>query len=323
MASRDSMALSSAAITIPVTRQESVSLSLSPHDDSNKNKNNPKSTTNKKKLLVVNALGRVENLQYMDFAKQRHFRDWDCLAFLYVNETVIADDNHHLQQLKVGGCSIVRTPNVEWGVFLQYLPPLLVEPYDYVALLLDDMFLPDKGPQAVNIPRLLRHMQRHNVSSISPGIMGDAHGIMHPKTNKKKGTHKCLVQVKFIETFCQVFTRDAWACYYSLLHAAGGRGFCYDTCFSHVCPHVTLAVDYTQTAFHLERAGKNIPTAWLQGTGLWPYNATTTMHKAATIVNPKRTNKDASVYHVCRRHHCPAKVTIDPQRVMGTLQCRR
>jgi hypothetical protein len=38
----------------------------------------------------------------------------------------------------------------------------------------------------------------------------------------------CIAQVDFIETYLQVFTRDAWKCYYQMLHYTGSRGWMYD-----------------------------------------------------------------------------------------------
>ena len=74
----------------------------------------------KKKLVVFNALGRREAIQYSWFHKRQHFADWDCIAFLYVNETSVPEDDFHLMQLQQTtdndstACTVIRTPSVAW-----------------------------------------------------------------------------------------------------------------------------------------------------------------------------------------------------------------
>ena len=81
-----------------------------------------------------------------------------------------------------GNCDVIRVPGIDWGHFLQFLPPQLISlSFDHVALLLDDVFLPKFGPSSVNIPVLLQQMQKHNLKSISPALLGDHHGWMDRK----------------------------------------------------------------------------------------------------------------------------------------------
>ena len=251
-----------------------------------------------KKLLIMNALGRPENLPFMVHAKQRHFDDWTCIAFLYVNETKVPENHDNLVQLRKEGCTVIRTPGVHWGIFLQYLPPVLIETFDYVAVLLDDMYLPDSGPTPINIPRLLQHIKQHNITSISPAVMGDPHRILnHPYARGNDKTYAtCLTEIKFINTFLQIFTREAWSCYYNMLHYTGGRGWCYDTCLLQHCGG-RLAVDYTQVAFHLEKARSDLLAAALANASL--------VYVPAARQADTGMYDTANLYVTCKRLRCP------------------
>ena len=191
----------------------------------NQRKTNSNETDKKKNLVIVNAVGQRSNLPLNVHAMDNHFSqdDWDCILFMYMNETVIPDDDDNLWKLQQEErCAVIRTPGIPWGVFLQFLPPLLVNQYEYIAVLLDDIYLPRQGKRPINVPRLLSQMQTHNLSSITPGIVSDNHRVLNP--NKHKDYQDCLVEVKFIETFFQIFTLPAWKCFYNLLHYKGGRG---------------------------------------------------------------------------------------------------
>ena len=267
-------------------------------------------TPQEKKLLVMNAIGRADNLPFLIFSKERHFADWDCLAFMYVNEQVIPDNHVDLERLREVGCNVVRTPNVMWGVFLQYLPPVLVQPYAYVAILLDDVFLPDRGPTPVNIPRLLSHMKQHNLTSISPAVIGEFHKLLSPVGRDPT----CLVELRMINTYMQIFTADAWACYYSMLHHAGGRGFCYDGCLLHKCGG-RLAADYTQVSYHLEQALLDIPAAAKLGTNLTFVKAPRQEQMGMYAVNK---NQD-DLWYICKRLGCPEMEVL--RRHVKHIEC--
>ena len=96
---------------------------------------NPVTANRSKNLVVFDALGRREAIQYSWFHKRQHFAHWDCIAFLYVDESIVPEDDYHLRQLQQPtehdstACAVIRTPNVAWGVFLQYLAPPLVQQY--------------------------------------------------------------------------------------------------------------------------------------------------------------------------------------------------
>lgn len=238
-------------------------------EESNSNDLKMTSTTvlPQRNLLVMDALGRTENLRHMVFAKVHHMPDWTCLAFMYVDETIIPDSHPDMIALRdKADCTVIRTPNVQWGNFLQYLPPALVDQYQHVAILLDDIFLPDRGPRPVNVTQLLDTMEQYNLDSIQPAVRGDG-WMVNPDIRKRSQFLDCLLHVPMIETFFQIFTRSAWQCYYSMLHYKYGRGFCLDMCFEQYC-NVTLATDFTMTAYHLEKARELIPPEAIEGTYL-------------------------------------------------------
>lgn len=247
-------------------------------------------------LLVLNALGRVDTLPYNLFAKISHFKDWACLAFMHAKEDVIPDDHYFLMRLRAEGCSVVRTPDVHWGVFMQYLSPVLVSHYKYIAILLDDVLLPKTGSLAINVPRLLSYIEDFNLSLISPSVGGGAHFHFRPGGNYTE--NRCLTNVEYIETFLQIFTNDAWNKYHSMLHYSGGRGHCYDTCFKVLNPSVRIAVDYSQAAWHMESEIPKHITESLNDTSLPKMGKI--LPRNGSMYSISKKVKD----HLCKMHHC-------------------
>eukprot|EP00581_Thalassiosira_minuscula_P004456 CAMPEP_0183736968 /NCGR_PEP_ID=MMETSP0737-20130205/50722_1 /TAXON_ID=385413 /ORGANISM="Thalassiosira miniscula, Strain CCMP1093" /LENGTH=338 /DNA_ID=CAMNT_0025971131 /DNA_START=58 /DNA_END=1074 /DNA_ORIENTATION=- len=215
----------------------------------------------KKKLVVFNALGKVNNLPLVAHARRRIFKaddNWNCVAFMFAKEDRIPDDNKHLRNLVDElGCSIPRTPGVFWGDFLQFLTPTFINNYEFISLVLDDMFIPHQGDYAVDVNKLLQKMQTHKLDVIAPGIVGESHGYLD-RAQKQNKTN-CLVEVNAIETYVQIFTAEAWTCFYSMLHYTGSRGWCYDLCFKKQCPNLTLAYDFSMRAWHMDRKMKGLP----------------------------------------------------------------
>jgi len=206
-----------------------------------------------KGLVVYNAVGKSENLKLVEHSRSFLFRqtNWDCLIFMYVGENVIPHDSSTLNRLKTDfSCSVVRIPGMHWGIFLQYINPLLVSSYDYIGLILDDIFFAHKGPNAVDVTLLIELMEKHQLGSIQPGIIGDDHGALKTALDNRMGS--CLVGVPIIETFAQIFTLEIWECYYKMLHHTGGRGWCYDSCMSKICPDHRLARDMRMRAWHMK-----------------------------------------------------------------------
>jgi hypothetical protein len=125
---------------------------------------------------------------------------------MYVDETIIPDDDESLMELRIMQCTIIRTPGLFWGTFLQFLAPPFLDAFDIIALILDDVFIPHKGKNSVNMTNLIETMDQLNVSTISPAIDGDTHRFLRPGQSHLEG---CTVEVEFIETYVQLFTQEA------------------------------------------------------------------------------------------------------------------
>ena len=167
-------------------------------------------------------------------------------------------------------CTVIRTPNVAWAVFLQYLAPPLVQQYENIAVMLDDVFLPTSGHHPVRIPKLLESIERYNLSSISPSIQGGTWPVMNGQVDRHstfqgRSTRHCLVRPTMIETYSQIFTKQSWQCYFTFFHAKAGCGWGLDFCFAQYCAEhaASLAVDYNMVGFHLEGRSHS---SWLNDT---------------------------------------------------------
>ena len=207
-------------------------------------------------LVVYNALGRQHDLALVEHSRRNVFKpgEWDCVAFMFGKGERIPDDDKHLSILRDElNCSISRSSHMtwDWGTFLQYISPTFVSNYDYVALVLDDMFIPDRGERKVDPTKLIGQMKKHNIDVMSPSIMGDSHGFRQVAIDGN--VDGCLMEVDMIETFVQLFSREAWDCYYNMLQFTGGRGWCYDICFQSQCPHLRMAQDFSMRAMHMDK----------------------------------------------------------------------
>jgi hypothetical protein len=202
-------------------------------------------------LVAFTALGTPTAIATVHHNIMRHFAhddDWTCMLFMYVNESHIAADEPRILELSQH-CSVVRVPGLKWAHFLLSLTPAVVQHFDHIALVLDDVFAPNEGPSPVIVPMLLERMKRHNLSSISPAIKGGFWPSSHPP---HKPQDACLQRVNVLETFFQIFTRKHWNCYHSYLHHANPQAFCMDLCMQNLCPGV-FAIDGSMVAYHLGR----------------------------------------------------------------------
>jgi len=261
----------------------------------------------KKNLVIYNAIGRVENLPLIVDSRSNIFPpsnttyniSWDCVAFMYVSEKMIPDDNLYLLQLrKKLNCTIVRSPGIHWGTFLLFLTPEFVSHYQYISLILDDIYIPHSGTYAVNSTTIIHQMERLNIDVFSPSIVRDHHKTMDPLFRMDEG---CVVRIKTMETFVQIFTREAWNCFYKMLHHSGERGWCYDICYNQVCPNLTLAVDFHMRAYHtdsydIRKDYSNV----LRGTGLEDYKPGNKIKELGYF--------DTDPYAICHKWNCNKNV---------------
>lgn len=220
------------------------------------------------RLVVYNAVGSSHNLALINHSRSTSFpnKNWDCLIFMYAKEDLIPDDDEHLRNLQDNlGCTVPRTPGMFWGTFLQFITPTLVSNYDYVALVLDDVFIPNQGKQAVNIDAMIDNMEKHDVHVMSPGVVGDTYKFIN--LAHEQNMDKCIAESFLIETFLQIFTRDAWECFYNMLHYTGAKGWFYDVCYKPACPDFRLAYDFSMVAYHAKE-GTTLPKDQIVGTDL-------------------------------------------------------
>ena len=212
-------------------------------------------------LVVFDALGKDNNLVLVEHARRAVFKPdtWDCIGFMYAKEDRIPDDDPHLRALIDDlGCTVPRTPGIFWGDYLQFITPTLVDNYDYVALVLDDIYFPAEGPTAVNATKLIEKMETYDVDVMQPAITGDTYNTRGMASSQGIDLN-CIVEVKFIETYAQFFTRDAWECYYKMLHYTGKRGWCYDVCYKSQCPDLKFGNDLSMVAWHMDRQMTSLP----------------------------------------------------------------
>ncbi len=238
-----------------------------------------KSTANN--LVVYNALGKRHNLALIEHSRRTAFKpdEWDCIGFMFAKEDRIPDDDPHLRRLiDELGCAIPRTPGIAWGDFLQFITPTFVANYDYIALHLDDIFIPDQGPNKFNSTEFLDTMKKHDIGIMQPGMIGDSRNIVPDSRNR--GLDGCVAEVNLIETYVEVFTRDAWECYFKMLHYTGSRGWCYDVCIRKHCPNtIRQAYDFRFRAWHMDRALVELPQDLIEGTGLEEWELETKIYE--------------------------------------------
>ena len=66
----------------------------------------------------------------------------------------------------------------------------------------------------------------------------------------------------------QLFTRDAWTCFYKMLHHSGSKGWCYDMSFKSQCPEFILGQYYLMLAYHMDRGVIKLPESEIHRTDL-------------------------------------------------------
>jgi hypothetical protein len=249
----------------------------------------------KNKLVIFNAIGKRNNLALIEQARKIHFRseDWDCVGFMFAYEDQIPNEDEHLRTLLDElGCTIPRMPGIDWGTFLLTVTPAFVSNYEYLALVLDDVFLPDTGPNPVNTEKLIQQMKDSDIGVISPAVMGDSHNVLELAT--ELGLHSCTTEINMIESYLQLFTVEAWNCYYKMLHYSGIRGWCYNLCFKSQCPDITLAQDFSMIAWHVGNEAAQIPAELVSNPILQSW----------TLEPSTRDFTEVENYQVCARLGC-------------------
>lgn len=228
------------------------------------------------KLVVFNAIGRKSNLILVEHARREifHKEEWDCISFMYVKEDRIEADSKYLQLLDNDlGCSIIRMPGLHWGDFLHFISPTLTSNYDYVSIVLDDVFIPHQGEHEVNVSEMIVKMKDNSIDVFSPCIINDTFGSMGKA--QRRGLEGCVVEVDFIEVYIKLFTRKAWECFFKMLHYTGRKGWYYDVLFKDFCPNFTLAQDFSRWAWHMDKTLKHLPLSEVNARNLasWDFES--------------------------------------------------
>jgi len=263
-------------------------------------------------IMVIDALGKDQNLILVEHYRRYIFTSdkWDCVAFMFADEELIPDTNPHLRNLVDElECSVPRTPGVQWGSFLQFITPTFVSHYDHIAIVLDDVFMPHKGLYAIKPDIMLKKMGEHGLGVIQPGIIGDTWNRLQKA--KDSGIDKCLVKAFSIETYLQIFTREAWSCYYSMLQYTGSRGWCYDVCYHKQCPDIKMAHDFSMRAWHMDRSITRFPkyySKYLNSEGLKDWKPVKKIYSQGYY------NKTGLEYEVCEKFGCDMKVFEIPMK---------
>ena len=195
-------------------------------------------------LLFVNSVGPdASRLKNVEENVRRFARGtWECVVAVYATAAELP-----LERLEAIAevCHVHRTPRQRWGSFLLALTPTMVQHFDKVAVLLDDVVLPRETP----VESMLREMDAHGVDVYSPAIDGGSNRYFASSRNASK--QRCLLATRGIEVFFSIYRREAWTCYYVRLLNAANKGGCgYDLCLHQACPHLNLAVDHRITAVH-------------------------------------------------------------------------
>ena len=215
-----------------------------------------------KNLVVFNAIGRKSNLILIEHARRNVFSqdDWDCIAFMYADEDRIENDAKYLQLLKDNlGCSISRMPGLYWGDFLHFISPTLTSNYNYISIVLDDVFIPLSGDHKVDVNEMLARMKENGIDVFSPCVINDTFESL--RKAQRRGLEECIGEVDYIEIYFKLFTRDAWVCFFNMLHYSGKRGWFYDVLFKDFCPNLTLAQDFSMWAWHMDKTLMYLPVS--------------------------------------------------------------
>lgn len=171
-----------------------------------------------------------------------HFAGWKCIVFVYASQAQLPSDLPSMLRLSDAGCQIERYPGLRWGEFLWKLDADVTRPYKHVAIVLDDVYMPFRGPRPVSIATLVEQLDRHNLSSISPAVEES----YYPESSPRDSV--CLWRVARAETFLTIFSQQGWKCLYDRLEVENKAGICYDVMFGRHCGPV--GVNYGQIAYH-------------------------------------------------------------------------
>ncbi|GFH55556.1 hypothetical protein CTEN210_12032 [Chaetoceros tenuissimus] len=211
-------------------------------------------------LVVINAVAKINNLPLVEHNRRHIFKkdSWDCVIFSVATDELIPESNDYIQKLQNElECSIIRKPGSHWGDFLMFVLPSFVSNYEYVTILLDDIYFPSEGKMALQPDKVIEKMKELNLGSMQPLIKGDTYNI--PQSARWFKAIDCIFEAKMLELYAQFFSREAWECYYKMLDYEGSKGWCYDLCMPQECPDVKMAYDGRFLGYHMDREVESMP----------------------------------------------------------------
>lgn len=203
-----------------------------------------------KNLLIINSLNKEYMLEIAAHNRLHTFssQDFDCAIFSDATYEEIKEDHEILKNLKEMNCNVMRLPGAGFGDFSTVVNPTFVNNYDAIVLMAADTYFPEEGKMALKPQLVMEKMKELEIGTMQPII------IKEEKNNLNHVKEGCITSVNRIPTMAQFFTRDAWACYYNMLHYTGSTGGCYDLCMSKQCPDVKQAIDGRFVGFQLKNS---------------------------------------------------------------------
>ena len=203
-----------------------------------------------KNLLIINSLNKDHELEIAAHNRLHVFSslEYDCVIFSNASYEELEEENHIIRNLKQMNCNIMRLPGAGVGDFSLVVNPTFVNNYDTIVLMAADTYFPEEGKMALKPKQVLEQMKELEIGTMQPLI------IKEDVQSLNQVKEQCISPVGRIETRAQFFTREAWACYFHMLHYTGSTGGCYDLCMKKQCPDVKQAMDGRFVGFQLQNS---------------------------------------------------------------------
>ena len=216
-----------------------------------------------KGFVMVAAIGDMVQAQVSEYNIRYHYPGWDCVAFVYVDMETLGDDE--LMNLS-SVCEIQRIIGLSWGIWVKSIPAsLLRKQYNYVSVLLSDVFIDEK----TDMNGLVDIMDKHNASTIQPGIAGTQYASTKWYPERSDLWDEGWDPVDFLEIFAIIYTADAWECLWNYLLGEANNGWCLDVCFKKHCAYLGPQIRSNKMGvYHLQMEVPPIITQHIMDQGL-------------------------------------------------------
>ncbi|GFH55256.1 hypothetical protein CTEN210_11732 [Chaetoceros tenuissimus] len=271
-----------------------------------------------KNLLIINGLNKEYMLEIAAHNRLHSFtsQDFDCVIFSDATYEEIKEDHHILKNLKEMNCNIMRLPDAGFGDFLLVVNPTFVNNYDTIALMAADTYFPEEGKMALKPQLVMEKMKELEIGSVQPIVIKEEE---HHMEKLKEG---CITSVNRIPTMAQFFSREAWACYYNMLHYSGSTGGCYDLCTKKVCPDVKQAIDGRYVGYQIKNSQqveameqhdyfvkKQVSSSWLE------------VVRKMEIQSSLELDMEQNPLAICEKYECGASTETAADTDIAPLWC--